>query len=477
MLSSWAARDFFLSEGSSVLFTATASYPWQILEMSPNVSHILGHSVHDVQAKFWDMVLGDRPSLETLNRELVEGVLTHGKTICRLQTKYSYIIVQIEARISVDKHGNPFIVGFWTDQTEQERLRAILSAIPDSLFEVDGDGRFLFNQSHTQTGEPIDTSGTLFKTIAEVLPENQSKLLMAAVHRALTTRLPQTVKYALEEGPETQRSYYEAAVGASSTFDTVVVITRNITTEVNREQDLSQQKRRLEEANKSMSQFAYAASHDLREPLVGVSGFATLLRRRYADKLDYTAMEFVNAIVAGTKSMEDKIDDLLTLSRIDRSDKVSLFAVAEAVKGAFDCLTGHIESTGAKVELEVAPNLPHLRGDKGQITQLFQNMFSNSIKYRQQSAESTLICVGFDESSQTITVSDNGLGFDMKHADRIFGVFQRLHTTDQYPGTGIGLAIVKKIIDRHGGRISVESQVNVGTTFRIQLPTFEPAKV
>lgn len=241
------------------------------------------------------------------------------------------------------------------------------------------------------------------------------------------------------------------------------------TKDVQQKLELERQKQALADANESLEQFVYVASHDLREPLIGVAGYATLVLKRYADKLDDQGKHFINEVVRGCKSMEQKIDDLLELSRAGNAPHDLPFPLGSAVEQARRSLVGSIEKSGAVIRYD---SLPMVRGDRGQIAQVFQNLFSNSIKYRSKDV-APVIDVAIepyeDPNFLCITVKDNGIGFDMRHMDRIFGVFQRLYTIDQYPGTGIGLAIVKKIIDIHGGKIWVLSKPGGGTTFYFTL--------
>lgn len=240
----------------------------------------------------------------------------------------------------------------------------------------------------------------------------------------------------------------------------------DLTQAIQAKKDLERQKELLEAANESLEQFVYVASHDLREPLVGVAGYASLLKRRYADKLDATGQNYIEKIMASCKQMETKIDDLLELSRAGRETPNGAFPLGAAVDQAKRSLVGPIAQTSAEINYQ---DLPVVRGDRGQISQVFQNLFSNSMKYRKKEAipviEVSAQTYEEDPSRWLIAVKDNGLGFEMGQAERIFGVFQRLYSFEEYPGTGIGLAIVKKIIDRHGGQVWAEAQPNCGSTF------------
>jgi PAS domain S-box-containing protein len=240
----------------------------------------------------------------------------------------------------------------------------------------------------------------------------------------------------------------------------------DLTQNIQQKKDLERQKELLEAANESLEQFVYVASHDLREPLVGVAGYASLLQRRYADKLDAIGAGYIEKIMAACKQMETKIDDLLELSRAGRGTPSGTFPLGAAVEQAKRSLVGPIAQTQAEV---VYKDLPLVRGDRGQIAQVFQNLFSNSMKYHKKEATPVIQVAAqtFEEdpSRWLISVKDNGLGFEMSQAERIFGVFQRLYSFEEYPGTGIGLAIVRKIIDRHDGQVWAEARPNCGSTF------------
>lgn len=240
----------------------------------------------------------------------------------------------------------------------------------------------------------------------------------------------------------------------------------DLTERIQQKRDLERQKQQLEDVNESLEQFVYIASHDLREPLVGVAGYASLVERRYGDRLDDAGRGNLQKIVAGCKQMEQKIDDLLELSRAGRGSLNGVFPLGAAIDQAKRGLAQPIAQSNAEITHK---DLPMIRGDRGQIAQVFQNLFSNSMKYRkkEEPARIEVTASSFDDdpSRWLIAVRDNGLGFDMSQAERIFGVFQRLYTFEEYPGTGIGLAIVKKIVEHHDGQVWAEAAPGCGATF------------
>lgn len=226
----------------------------------------------------------------------------------------------------------------------------------------------------------------------------------------------------------------------------------------------------LKRSNMELEQFAYAASHDLREPLRMVSSFVTLLEKKYADKLNDEAREFIGFARDGAQRMDRMIHHLLDYSRIGRSKEpfrpVDLNQVVNAV---LVDLGPTIEQVQASVL--VVQKLPVVLGDRDELARLFQNLVANALKYRIADRQ-TIIRVGSRTGGDvcTLFVEDNGIGIPPEHRDRIFAIFQRLHSQSQYEGAGIGLALCKKIVERHGGKIWVEGEPGVGSTFFITLP-------
>jgi PAS domain S-box-containing protein len=224
----------------------------------------------------------------------------------------------------------------------------------------------------------------------------------------------------------------------------------------------------LEKSNEELQQFAYACSHDLQEPLRVISNFSQLLSNRYKGKLDDKADHFIGFIVDGAKRMTALINDLLILSRVQtQGQEATDVDCAEAVELARKNLLLAIEETGATIN---CGKLPMIQGDPLQFMQLFQNLLGNALKFRSDKPPVIDIKANLLGDKWEFAVSDNGLGLDMHFADRIFVIFQRLHTSATHAGSGLGLALCKKIVQRHGGRIWVESEVGLGTTFFFTVP-------
>jgi signal transduction histidine kinase len=225
----------------------------------------------------------------------------------------------------------------------------------------------------------------------------------------------------------------------------------------------------LEAANKELESFSYSVSHDLRAPLRAIEGFSNILLKDYVDKLDDEGKRFLNVIQNNVQKMEELINDLLALSRLGRKEiELSDIDMEKLAKTTFEELS--IEPDKVRAQLNVKP-LPPAHGDQGMIRQVFANLLQNAIKFTRLKEEPAIEVGGYQENSHNVYyVKDNGVGFDIRYKDKLFKVFQRLHSGEEFEGTGIGLAIVQRIINRHGGQIWAEGKVNEGATFYFVLP-------
>lgn len=227
----------------------------------------------------------------------------------------------------------------------------------------------------------------------------------------------------------------------------------------------------LKHSNEELQQFAYVSSHDLQEPLRTIASFTQLLQRRYKGKLDCDADEFMDYIVDASKRMKDLINDLLEYSRVGSKGKE--FEPTKLEEVLEDTLFNlKVSITECNAEITSDP-LPEIMADKNQLILLFQNLIGNAIKFKKEDEHPTIhISARNDEKNgeYVFSVTDNGIGIDPQYAERIFVIFQRLHTRNEYSGTGIGLAICKKIVERHGGKIWVESELGKGSTFYFTIP-------
>jgi len=244
--------------------------------------------------------------------------------------------------------------------------------------------------------------------------------------------------------------------------------TQDITERKKAEDALRQIRDDLARSNNDLEQFAYVASHDLQEPLRAVAGFVELFRQQFPEPLDAKKQGYMNFIIEAVKRMQTLINGLLEYSRIEsRGKEPEPTEAGRALNIAVMALQTSIKESGAKI---IAETLPTVNVDSVQMVQLFQNLIGNAIKFRSESLPEIRISASRQENDWRFAVADNGIGIEPEYVERIFLLFQRLHTRNKYPGTGIGLAICKKIVERHGGKIWVESKPGQGSTFYFTIP-------
>ena len=235
---------------------------------------------------------------------------------------------------------------------------------------------------------------------------------------------------------------------------------------------LAAQAEELRRSNEELEQFAYVASHDLQEPLRKVASFCQALQMRYYDRLDERANQYIDFAVDGARRMQVLINALLDLSRVGRgSDPARRVELEEVLATTRRSLAAELQATGA--ELIVEGPLPAVRGERSLLISLFQNLIGNAVKFH--GAERPVVRVACDAGTGEwqLSVADNGIGIEPEYAERIFQIFQRLHTREAYAGTGIGLALCRKIVERHGGRIWLDPAYSPGARFRLTLPMDE----
>ncbi|MFZ0035473.1 MAG: PAS domain-containing protein [Sedimentisphaerales bacterium] len=242
----------------------------------------------------------------------------------------------------------------------------------------------------------------------------------------------------------------------------------DITEQKELEDQVKQRTEELARSNRDLEQFAYVASHDLQEPLRAVAGFVGLLRMQLRDSLDAKKLEYMNFATDGVARMQSLINGLLEYSRVGTRDKKPEMTDSKAALGrAIAHLGGGVREFGAKITFD---DLPKVCVDAVQLTQLFQNLVGNALKFCNNETPQVHISATRADGVWRFAVTDNGIGIEPQYAERIFQIFQRLHSRDKYPGTGIGLAICKKIVERHGGKIWVESKPGSGSTFYFTIP-------
>jgi light-regulated signal transduction histidine kinase (bacteriophytochrome) len=278
--------------------------------------------------------------------------------------------------------------------------------------------------------------------------------------RAMSEGLP-TFEETITAGPnETRTVANRFTIVGDSARERRIGVIRDVT-------EREEYRRKLEESNKRLEQFAYAASHDLQEPLRMVASYLQLLERRYGDELDEDGEEFIEFAVDGAERMSGMIDGLLEYARVEtQGDPLKPVELNEVLDDVLTDLQLQIEDADAQIEVG---SLPQVNGDEGQLRRVFQNLVTNAIEYSGENAPQIAVSAKRNGSMWRISVRDEGIGIDSDETDRVFEVFQRLHSRHECEGTGIGLALCERIVERHGGEIWVESEPGEGSTFSFTL--------
>ena len=357
------------------------------------------------------------------------------------------------------------------------RYRGLLEAAPDAMVVVNaaGDIVLLNAQAEKQFGYPRDE--LLGQKVTNLIPQGFAERLVADDLRSAADASAQQIGTGIElvalrkDGTEFP---IELMLSPHDSDDGTLVTAavRDITTRKEAERHLVSKIEEVSRSNEELEQFAYIASHDLQEPLRMISSYTELLARRYKGQLDEDADEFIAFAVDEATRMQHLIQDLLAFSRVGTQGRELADTSAEtAFLQVLVNLAGSIEDSGAVVTHDP---LPQVVADEMQLIQLVQNLVGNAIKYRRETTPKIHISAAENgEGRWLFSVEDNGLGIDPKYFAKIFVMFQRLHKREEFTGTGIGLAISKKIVERHGGTISVESAPGEGSTFRFDLKKTE----
>ena len=320
-------------------------------------------------------------------------------------------------------------------------------------------------------GYPLETLRTLRITNLNILsPEDVAKEMERAAQEKRTHFL---FPHRLASGEIRNVEVYSSRIAVNGRTLLLSLI-HDITDRRQAEAALRDKTAELERSNAELEAFAYVASHDLRQPLRTINSYLSLLQKDLAGTLDDETNEYMEFARAGAQRMDRLIVDLLEYSRVGRKTRpFAAHAAASIIAGAQENLDAAIEEAGATIA--VGPDLPTLWGDDVELTRLFQNLIGNAVKYRAAGRAPVIHigCADDPDGCRHFTVEDNGIGIAPEHFDRIFGIFQRLHSRNEYDGTGVGLAICKKIVEHHGGRIWVASEPERGSVFHVVLPRRE----
>lgn len=353
-------------------------------------------------------------------------------------------------------------------RASEEEYREIFNATSDALILLDEEGRI---------AQVNETASELYGYAREeMLTLDPRHLIHPDYHHVYQQFLADLEKKGEFSGEtrdirKSGEPFYTDVRGTTVRFqgqEYILAAIRDVTEQKEAELKLEETMRELERSNEELQRFAYVASHDLQEPLRMVTSYLQLLVRRYGDRLDGDAHEFIDYAVDGASRMKQLINDLLTYSRVDtRGVSLQPVDVEQVLDDVLENLQFRVEETEAGIIRHPLPTVP---GDKSQLEQLFQNLIDNALKFRGNEPLRVEVGAEKGDGEWVFSVKDNGIGMDSRFKDRVFIIFQRLHTRDEYEGTGIGLAVSKRIVERHGGEIWYESEPGEGTTFYFTIP-------
>jgi PAS domain S-box-containing protein len=393
--------------------------------------------------------------------------------------------------------GTPIaMLGIFRDITERKeyeqkleemnaRLQTLIQAIPDLVVFKDRLGRHLIVNKAVEELAGLPGHEIIGKTESDLLPPDFAEACRKSDQEVLRELVPMRFDEILLKN-DGLKSYYDTIKAPifdkSGNIAGLVSVSRDVTDrkaaedkvkKLNRE--LKAQVHKLEVAYKEMESFSYTASHDLKQPLLIIGWFAKNLGKVYSGKLDEKGREDIRIITENVKLMERLIDDLMAFSRVStKKIKCSEINVKDVVEKVYDELRKTIGDREVRLKIK---NLPELYGDLPMIQLLFNNLLSNALKYSRTEKISRIEIGSLEEENEHVYyVRDNGVGFDMAHADMLFGLFHRLHSSSDFEGTGVGLSTAKRVVEKHGGRIWAEGKLNGGATFFFSLPNGKPEK-
>jgi PAS domain S-box-containing protein len=464
--------------------------------VNPLFQNLTGYTEEELLGEY-SLDLVHSEDREVVRKKAIENLKSKKGPIpyeYRLVKKNGEIIWVLEEVTSINYGGKRATVGSFMGITarkeleeaiehSEKRYRTVLDEIGDAYFEVDLRGTFTFVNDQMTQHLQYSKEELLAMNYKTFTAEEEIKNVFEAYNRAYRTGEPSlSFGHKVIRKDET-RGFSNVSISPLKNAKGEIFgfrgISRDITTQKRLEeereallQDIKKINRKLEEANKELQDFVYVASHDLREPLRKISSFGTLLQDSLKGKLDEDQHENFEFMIDGARRMQDMIDALLTYSRLTTKAKppewVDLNKVIEDLKKLE--LATVLDETGGTID--VPEPLPSVQADLSQMHQLFQNLIGNGLKFHKEGIPPEIIIRAHEVENNMIRieVEDNGIGIDEKYHGQLFTMFKRLHSREQYEGTGIGLASCKKIVERHGGNIGIKSTLGKGSTFWFTLP-------
>lgn len=357
-------------------------------------------------------------------------------------------------------------------------ITTILNNISDALIATDSQGiiRFINPQVERLTG--LSEKDLIGKRLIDLnIIQNVDSDFIKTIDIALNSNsLPEKAKEFVLTDKNNNKINISVSITSLKPLNEpaqgLILILRDITEEVESKQNLIALTEQLKKSNKDLEHFAYIASHDLQEPLRMVASYIQLLQRRYKNKLDNEADEFITYAVEGVRRMKNLINDLLAYSRLNLQDLPFEFTDLNIIiKETIDLYS--IQTNGKSLKIIQKQEYPSLYCHQDNIKQVFFNLINNSVKFNNNKVITIELDYKKNNKEHIFSIRDNGIGIDKQFSEKIFNIFQRLHTYKEYPGTGVGLALCKKIIEAHGGKIWYESEINTGTTFYFSVPDVE----
>jgi PAS domain S-box-containing protein len=357
-------------------------------------------------------------------------------------------------------------------KTNEERYRELIENASDIIYRIDLKGYFTYSNSVVKRLLGYDEVAVIGRHYLELVREDHRQEMQAFYIQQLKENLATTYLEfpALNvHGQEVWLGQNVSLVKDQGRITGMQAVARDVTERKRMEEALLKQAEELSTANADLEQFAFIAAHDLQEPLRKIQAFGDRLNFKYKNVLDDQGRDYLERMRGSATRMRTLIDDLLSFARANKQQQRSLTSLETIIKGVLGDLQVRIEETQATISVGT---LPTLEVDPSQLRQVFQNLLSNALKFRKPDVPPiiTVYSHRLGTGDWEIRVSDNGIGFEEQYKERIFAVFQRLHSREQYEGTGIGLAIVRRIIESHDGTIEVSSRLGEGTTFSITLP-------